>query len=215
MSARGYRRLGWVGLGFITAAFLLFLTLAGVVSSQPASGVEANRSLLFAMRQESKAASATEAEQPVLPQAPLTQSEVRSQSPDLDLQLALVGPDLIENCDRVTYTLFITNSDTITATNVRVTDTMPSGFSPTSYSVNLGTLPPGQSTSRAFVFDATCSAPSGQNQATVTDDQGDLFIRYKDFTVLPGAITVRKEPSVIRARVGEVVTWTVYVENTG
>ncbi|MGC8787471.1 MAG: hypothetical protein ACP5Q1_08625, partial [Anaerolineae bacterium] len=215
MSARGYRRLGWVGLGFITAAFLLFLTLAGVVSSQPAPGVESNHSLPFATRQGPEAISTAESEQPALPHASLTQSQVRSQSPDLNLQLALVGPDLIENCDRVTYTLFITNNDTITATNVCVTDTMPSGFSPTSYSVNLGTLPPGQSTSRAFVFDATCNAPSGQNQATVTDDQGDSFIRYADFTVLPGAITVRKEPSVIRARIGDVVTWTVYVENTG
>ncbi|MBC7233671.1 MAG: DUF11 domain-containing protein [Chloroflexi bacterium] len=215
MSAHRYKRLGWFALGFFTAAFLLFLTFSGVVSSQPAPGVGPNRSLSFAMPQEPESALVSVSEQPVLPQAGAGQGNVRSQSPDLNLQLTLVGPETIEICDRVTYTLFITNADTITATNVRVTDTMPSGFSPTSYSVNLGTLPPGQSTSRAFVFDATCSAPSGQNQTTVTDDQGDSFIRYKDFTVLPGAITVRKEPSVIWAKIGDVVTWTVYVENTG
>ena len=138
MSAHRDKRLGWFALGFFTAAFLLFLTFSGVASSQPAPGVGTNRSLLFAMPQEPQSAPVSVSEQPVLPQAGAGQGSVRSQSPDLNLQLALVGPETIEICDRVTYTLFITNADTITATNVRVTDTMPSGFSPTSYSVNLG-----------------------------------------------------------------------------
>nr|MBC7245551.1 DUF11 domain-containing protein [Chloroflexota bacterium] len=211
MSSCSWRRLGLLLLGFIMGVFLLFLTLAGVAFSQPAPEAGIARSLPFPASEGAAVLSATGAEQSLVARA--EQGEVRAQSPDL--QVTLVGPDQIEICDTVTFTVFITNTAAITATNVRITDTMPSGFTPTSQSVNLGTLPPGQSASHAFVFVASCTAPSGQNEATVTDDQGDYYVRRKDFTVLPGAITVRKEPSVISARVGEVVTWTVYVDNTG
>ncbi|MGQ9493458.1 MAG: SdrD B-like domain-containing protein [Anaerolineae bacterium] len=213
MARFSYKRIGWLLAGFAIGVFFLFFTLAGVALSQPAPGVGMERSLPLAATQEAAALFATGAEQQ--PVASAGQGEAKVQSPDLSLQLTLVGPDQIEICDTVTFTLFITNSDTITATNVRVTDTMPSGFSPTSYSVNLGTLSPGQSVSRTFVFAASCTAPSGQNVATVTDDQGDLFVIRADFTVLSGAITVRKEPAVIPAAIDDVVTWTVYVENTG
>ncbi len=68
---------------------------------------------------------------------------------------------------------------------------------------------------RHAVFSATCSAVSGQNVVTLTQDGAAPIVVYTDFVVNPGAITVRKEPAVIQAAPDEVVTWTVYVENTG
>jgi len=65
------------------------------------------------------------------------------------------------------------------------------------------------------VFSVTCDAVSGQNVTTLSQDDYADITRYTDFLINPGAITLRKEPAVIPATVGDVVTWTVYMENTG
>ncbi|MCS7251718.1 MAG: hypothetical protein NZ572_04685, partial [Thermoflexus sp.] len=126
--------------------------------------------------------------------------------------LGPAGP--IHNCDVVTFTIVAAN-DPFTATNVIITSTMPAGFTPTQIVFPVGTVGPNQVITRHAVFSATCSAVSGQNVVTLTQDGYVPIVRYTDFVVNPGAITVRKEPAVVQAAADEVVTWTVYVENTG
>ncbi len=121
----------------------------------------------------------------------------------------------IDNCQPVSFTVIITNSGTTSNTDVVITNSMPAGFSPVSQSVVVTTLLPGQSASRTFAYNATCDAVSGQNTTQVSTAQGNNGIARLDFVVNPGAITIRKEPAVIPARLDDVVTWTITVENTG
>ncbi len=192
--AQHRRTFVWVAFTF-TVVLLLFLTLAGIAWSQPAKRSGSPK----------PAVSGEDSER-------VTSGPVLA---SVFMQRTLVGPAQVELCDVVTYTLFVTNTDTLTATNILVTDTMPSGFTPASRSASLGQLGPGQSASATFTFSATCSAVSGQSTATLTDAEGDSYVSVADLTLIPGAITLRKLPAVTPARVGDVVTWTVYVENTG
>ncbi|MGQ9522774.1 MAG: hypothetical protein ACUVTV_08670, partial [Anaerolineae bacterium] len=129
--------------------------------------------------------------------------------------VTLIGPDApINNCDVVTFTIVAAN-DEVTTTNVVITSTMPAGFEPTQIVFNVGEVAPNEVITRHAVFSATCSAVSGQNVVTLTQDGAAPITRYTDFVVNPGAITVRKEPAVVPAGPDDVVTWTVYVENTG
>jgi uncharacterized repeat protein (TIGR01451 family)/fimbrial isopeptide formation D2 family protein len=129
--------------------------------------------------------------------------------------VAVLGPDgPINNCDVVTFTIVAAN-DPFTTTGVIITSTMPVGFTPTQIVFNVGTVRPNEVITRYAVFTATCSAVSGQNVVTLTQDGYVPIVRYTDFVVNPGAIAVRKEPAVIRAGPDDIVTWTVYVENTG
>lgn len=135
---RGRGRIGWFAIGFGTCTLLLFLTLAGVVWSQPAAHLppvevapppKVNRPPELVV-----AAPAA----PSRAEAPLTAAPQQAAmlSPDLDLALTLVGSDTVETCDRVTYTLYITNNDVVSATQVYVSDQMPAGIAP--YSVQTG-----------------------------------------------------------------------------
>ncbi len=130
--------------------------------------------------------------------------------------VTVFGPDEINNCDVVTYTIVAAN-DTVTTTNVIITSTMPAGFTPTQRVFIVGTVNPTQTITRTAAFAATCSAVSGQNVVVLTQGitETEPITRYTNFVVNPGAITLRKEPSVVQASVGDVVTWTVKVENTG
>ena len=128
--------------------------------------------------------------------------------------VTVTGPGTIENCQTVTYTIVATN-DTVTATNVIITSTMPGDFFPSQRTFDVGDIAPGETITREAVFTAGCNAVSGQNVTTLSQDGADDITVYTDFTVNPGAITLVKEPAVIEAGVGDVVTWTVYVENTG
>ncbi len=129
--------------------------------------------------------------------------------------VTVTGPTgAINNCDVVTFTIVATN-DAVTTTGVIITSTMPAGFEPTQWVFDVGEVGPNQVITRHAVFSATCSAVSGQNVFTLTQDGYPPIVRYTDFVVNPGAITVRKEPAIAPAAIGDVVTWTVYVENTG
>ncbi|MDY7040287.1 MAG: hypothetical protein SVX38_05450, partial [Chloroflexota bacterium] len=133
-------------------------------------------------------------------------------SPD---EVSVTGPTTIDNCQTVTFTIVATN-DAITATNVTITSTMPGDFSPSQQTFDVGEIAPGETITRYATFTAGCNAVSGQNVVTITQDGGPTIGPvYTDFSVNPGAITLRKEPAVIQAGVGDVVTWTVYVNNTG
>jgi len=82
-------------------------------------------------------------------------------------------------------------------------------------------LPPGESITVAYDLETTCAAVSGTEQVTVDfedcDDPGVPLqnVSSTSIEILPGAIVVSKMPSVQDARVGENVTWTITVENTG
>ncbi|MCX7680514.1 MAG: hypothetical protein N2508_00860, partial [Anaerolineae bacterium] len=129
--------------------------------------------------------------------------------------VTVIGPSApINNCDVVTFTIVAAN-DSVTTTNVIITSTMPAGFLPPQRVFPIGTVRPNEIITRHAAFSATCDSVSGQNTVILTQDGYIPIVRYTDFVVNPGAITVRKEPAVIRAAPGEVVTWTVYVENTG
>ncbi len=113
--------------------------------------------------------------------------------------VTITGPDgPINNCDVVTFTIVAAN-DAVTTTGVIITSTMPAGFEPTQVVFNVGTVGPNETITRHAVFSATCSAVSGQNVVTLTQDGYPPIVRYTDFVVNPGAITVRKAPAVIKA----------------
>jgi uncharacterized repeat protein (TIGR01451 family)/fimbrial isopeptide formation D2 family protein len=128
--------------------------------------------------------------------------------------VTVYGPAQIDNCQTVTYTIVVHN-DELTATNVVLTSAMPSGFSPREIRHTIGEITPSHVITIADRFDASCTAVSGQHTATFSQDGQPPFTIYTDFLVNPGAITLRKLPGVTPARVGDVVTWTVFVENTG
>lgn len=77
-------------------------------------------------------------------------------------------------------------------------------------------LPPAGSLTISFKLATNCSTLSGTHQAFAEGD-GFLISPYDALSVeiLPGAIRIYKTPSVIQARVGDTVTWTITVENTG
>jgi len=210
MQPRHYR-LYWLLISALTSTVLLFVVFLNLGGISPAQSMPAEpvRNQAFASLPQPIAA------EPLRTQASSRDTNAALGAAGPNLQRSLAGPASIENCDVVTFTLYITNAGTTAATSVRVTDTMPSGFDPTSRSVSLGSINPGQSVSVPFTFTAGCDAVSGQNVATLTDDQGDNYVDRQDFAVVPGAITLRKEPAVIPAKLGEVVTWTVYVDSTG
>ncbi|MBC7222888.1 MAG: DUF11 domain-containing protein, partial [Anaerolineae bacterium] len=136
--------------------------------------------------------------------------------PDLDLEVTVTAePAQVSVCGTITFTIGITNNDVLTATGVQVTSAMPGDFSPPQRSWSVGTLPPSASWAAQAVFASDCEAVSGQNTTTVSYAEGADIVRQTEFTVLPCAITVEKEPSTIPAEVGDVVTWTVTVRNTG
>ncbi len=77
-------------------------------------------------------------------------------------------------------------------------------------------LPPGETLTISFKLATNCSTLSGTHQAFAEGD-GFLTSPYDALSVeiLPGAIQIYKTPSVIPASVGDTVTWTITVENTG
>ncbi len=80
------------------------------------------------------------------------------------------------------------------------------------------TLNPGQSLTIDFAMETHCDAVSGSDNVHVDYNIGgspsseDTSLSIE---VLPGALTITKTPSVVSASVGENVTWTIKVENTG
>ncbi len=124
------------------------------------------------------------------------------------------GPTEINNCDTVTYTVVAVN-DAITTTNVVITSAMPSGFAPTERVCAYPSLVPNETVTCTATFVAGCDAVSGQNETRISQDGYGDFTVYTEYLVNPGAITLRKEPAVTGASLGDVVTWTIYVENTG
>ncbi len=125
-----------------------------------------------------------------------------------------VAPQAISLCDPLTVTVVAAN-DSVTTTGVLLTVTLPGGFTSNTQVFNIGTVLPDEVITRTAVFTATCSAVSGQAVVTLTQDAYPPIVKLGEYVVNPGAITVRKTPSVASAAIGDVVTWTMYADNTG
>ena len=82
-------------------------------------------------------------------------------------------------------------------------------------------LPPGETITLTFDLATDCTAVSGTDIVTVdfvdcSDPETPLQnASSTSVEILPGAIVITKEPNVIEASVGDIVTWTITVENTG
>ena len=77
-------------------------------------------------------------------------------------------------------------------------------------------LPPAGTLEISFKLATNCSTLSGTHQVSATGE--GFLISPSDalsVEILPGAIQIYKTPSVIDAHVGDTVTWTIIVENTG
>ena len=83
------------------------------------------------------------------------------------------------------------------------------------------TLPPTKSITIAYDLVSSCAAVSGTEQVIVNyEDCADPGVPLQNVSsvsieILPGAIVVSKTPTLQDARVGDLVTWTITVENTG
>ncbi|MBC7222544.1 DUF11 domain-containing protein [Candidatus Bipolaricaulota bacterium] len=79
-------------------------------------------------------------------------------------------------------------------------------------------LPPGETVTLEFALSTGCGTISGTLVARV-DYQEEGSPRYltdsQPIEILPGAVRISKEPTVIAAEVGDTVSWTITVENTG
>ncbi len=79
-------------------------------------------------------------------------------------------------------------------------------------------LPPGETVTVEFALITGCGTISGTLGARVDfvlDGTGYWISDSQPVEILPGAVRVEKIPSVISAGVGDEVTWTLRVENTG
>ncbi|MCS6773845.1 MAG: hypothetical protein NZ693_07025, partial [Thermoflexales bacterium] len=125
-----------------------------------------------------------------------------------------VTPQTINTCDPLTVTIVAANNN-VTTTGVLITAVLPGGFTVNSATFNVGTVLPNEVITRQAVFTSTCSGVSGQVVVTLTQDAYPPIVKFGEYVVNPGAITVRKQPAVVAAAIGDLVTWTVIVDNTG
>ncbi len=138
-----------------------------------------------------------------------------------------VSPTSAEAGDTVTYSILVRNTSNIAATNVRVTDTLPSSLTPVSTSrgtlsgnnltYNHGTLAAGSS----FSITVRATVKAGYEGTTVTNwayatcSNGGGDNDSASFTI-PGkpALDVSKSADAASYTVGDTVTWTVVVRNS-
>jgi uncharacterized repeat protein (TIGR01451 family) len=141
------------------------------------------------------------------------------------LTVNITGDTSVDMCQSYDYTITIQNTSTTeTATSVVAVATIPAGFTITdagggsvvgqTITWNLSDLGPLASWSTDISVYIECTAVSGQILVDVThsagSSQGSIYI-----TVQPGAVTIIKTPTVIPARLGDTVHWTLTVTSTG
>ncbi len=125
-----------------------------------------------------------------------------------------VSPDTINQCDPLAVSVLAVN-DAVTTTGVSVVVAAPPGLSPSPQVFNIPSVAPSATLSLTAVFSSGCSVVSGQIVVTLTQDSYPPIVKFAEYVVNPGAITVLKDPAVTQAALGDIVTWTVYVNNTG
>jgi uncharacterized repeat protein (TIGR01451 family) len=155
------------------------------------------------------------------------------------LDVNITGSTSVNNCQQYSYTITVDNtSSTETATNTVVTASLPTiagendGFlivnngggiesDSDGDSINdtitwgIGDLGPLNTWNATITVEIACNAVSGQIEVDVTHSGGSLDEGSLYVTVQPGAVTITKTPSVIQARLGETVHWTLTIESTG
>ncbi|WP_194765653.1 PKD domain-containing protein [Tamlana sp. I1] len=163
---------------------------------------------------------------------------------DLSLTKTVVNNNLAPNVgDQITFEISVTNSGPNTATGVEVTDVLPAGFNYVLYSSTSGTY--NQATglwrtgtimsgdTQTLLVDVTVNAPTGTaneflNSAEVSasdvfdpdstpnnndpseDDQDSILIMTET-----ADLSLDKSVSNVNANVGEVVTFTLQIDNAG
>ncbi len=139
--------------------------------------------------------------------------------------------------DTIVYSMSITNNGIATVNNVIFTDALPAGtnfiagsvtidgvtrpgVSP-STGVTISSLPPGGSTTITFSVTVTSLPPSGvlNNQSSVVYTSGALsnvaFSNIVSTPVYKPIISALKSSNIVNATVGDTITYTVVVNNTG
>lgn len=77
------------------------------------------------------------------------------------------------------------------------------------------TLAAGETLNITYDLETDCTADSGTQNVTVSYAEGGDITAADTITVLPGGVTIKKTPNVIEEEVGNDVTWTIEVENSG
>jgi len=160
-------------------------------------------------------------------------------------QINISGPSQIGWCEEGLFEITLTNNTTQTFSSIVITDTKPNaGFvyvtgsstvdgtpvvnEPTEAGLDLITwnldlvlgyayeLSPGGMLTTSFRLATNCSALSGIDvaEASVTGISSSPSDSLS-VEILPGAVRIYKVPSVVDKHVGDTVTWTITVENTG
>ena len=126
--------------------------------------------------------------------------------------------------DLITYTFVVTNNGTATLTTVTVEDPLPGlsaiGFVSSTENSPLGTLIPGESATYTATYTVTQEdLDNGQIDNTVTADSDQTSEVKDDETVtadqVPSISLVKSALPQIYSAVGDVITYTFTVENTG
>ncbi len=133
--------------------------------------------------------------------------------------VTVTGPTQVNQCDTITFTIRFTNDNNV-ANNVVVQSAMPAEYTPQQQTVcSFGSVPPNATETCYAVFTGGCDAVSGQNVVTLTQDGYPPIVKRTEFEVRPGAIQVTKVDqdgnTLTPARLGDLITWTIRVENTG
>ncbi len=117
----------------------------------------------------------------------------------------------------LTYTLYVTNTGQVTLTNVMVTDTLPAHVTPGgSLAWTPGIIAPDAVWTQTVVVDVEAGYTGTlTNVIQVTTAEGATGIFTQTTPVFKAAIAVGKETNVAAASVGETITYTYRVTNTG
>lgn len=133
------------------------------------------------------------------------------------LEIVKTAPQRVTICDNIPFQFTVTNKGTGTATNVRLTDTLPNGLKAdgkTSIDLSLGNLAPGQSVSRTVVVKADKTG-TYRNQATAVAD-GNLKAEsgVTQTVVTQPVLTIEKTGSR-NEWIGRTISYDIVVANKG
>ncbi|MCS5491997.1 DUF7507 domain-containing protein, partial [Algoriphagus limi] len=142
------------------------------------------------------------------------------QSADIEIEITDNEADITEEGEEITYTITVTNTGNVTLENVTIVD------SQTGLVVNVGTLKPGESKTVDTTYPVDqddVDTGSVTNEATATgespsagdDDPTDTDEVTTPITPLPSIEMVKTADKESVSEVGEVVTYTLTVTNTG